>query len=75
MTNIKKIYINRGDYFITLNTTPILVFYSMEEIEEFKSNHIVKIEKDKEIKEGIQQNIYCCPDDVVVQLLNAGIFF
>ena len=73
MTNIK--FINRGDYFITLNTTPILVFYSMEEIEEFKSNHIVKIEKDKEIKEDIQQNKYCCTDDVVVKLLNAGYSF
>ena len=40
MTNIK--FINMGDYFITLNTTPTLVFYSMEEIEEFKSNPIVK---------------------------------
>lgn len=73
MTNIK--FINSGDYFITLNTTPTLVFYSMEEIEEFKSNHIVKIEKDKEIKEDIQQNIYCCPDEVVVKLLNAGYSF
>ena len=73
MTNIK--FINRGDYFITLNTTPTLVFYSMEEIEEFKSNHIVKIEKDKEIKEDIQQNIYCCPHEVAVKLLNAGYSF
>ena len=73
MTNIK--FINRGDYFITLNTTPILVFYSMEEIEEFKSNHIVKIEKDKEIKEDIQQNKYCCPNEVVIKLWNAGYSF
>ena len=73
MTNIK--FISRGDYFITLNTTPTLVFYSMEEIEEFKSNHIVKIEKDKEIKEDIQQNIYCCPHEVVVKLWNAGYSF
>ena len=73
MTNIK--FINRGDYFITLNTTSTLVFYSMEEIEEFKSNHIVKIEKDKEIKEDIQQNIYCCPHEVVVKLWNAGYSF
>ena len=73
MTNIK--FINRGDYFITLNTTPTLVFYSMEEIEKFKSNHIVKIEKDKEIEEDIQQNIYCCPDEVVVKLWNAGYSF
>ena len=73
MTNIK--FINSGDYFITLNTTPTLVFYSMEEIEEFKSNHIVKIEKDKEIKEDIQQNIYCCPHEVVVKLWNAGYSF
>ena len=75
MTNIKKIYINRGDYFITLNTTSILVPYPMEEIEEFKINHTVKIKKDKEIKEDIQPNIYCCTDDVVVKLLNAGYSF
>lgn len=73
MTNIK--FINRGDYFTTSNTTPTLVFYSMEEIEEFKSNPIVKIEKDKEIKEDIQQNIYCCPHEVVVKLWNAGYSF
>lgn len=66
MTNIK--FINRGDYFITLNTTPILVFYSMEEIEEFKINHTVKIKKDKELKEDIQQNKYWCPNEVVIKL-------
>ena len=73
MTNIK--FINRGDYFITLNTTLILVPYPMEEIEEFKINHTVKIKKDKEIKEDIQQNIYCCPHEVVVKLWNAGYSF
>ena len=73
MTNIK--FINRGDYFnIKYNYSHSSIF-SMEEIEKFKSNHIVKIEKDKEIKEDIQQNIYCCPHEVVVKLWNAGYSF